>query len=344
MHDSDLSVEHQHRSRKVTKAEARRHRRFLPFLLGAMVLLAVGLGWGFFYIQMHAMSLEDAFRLARNRYEALQQGEPQARPDGPAGEANPEAMAQLAAFPEARDRLPAVHINKPDPIDTGLKRVLREAGEDPSFIPVPFYEAVAKEISLVQADRAHPFAVRRMTEINAQVRPLLADKGLPGMLTALIWMESDAVGEFEDVQGDRLGLWALPGDTARKHGLDLTARPDPRLDPVAATRAARSYLIELFHRAGGRSFILAAMAYREGPEALDRIFLRRPSWTPEQLTLWHWQREQMIPWDTRHYLHRLLALAVLDAEAVGFGLRPADTQPGGDGSEAQEWEAPEEDE
>jgi len=146
---------------------------------------------------------------------------------------------------------------------------------------------------------------------------------LPTMLAAIAWVESEGVVEFSAPAEGRAGLWGLTRDVAKQHGLDITKTPDPRLDAAQSTLAARSYLIELYHRQGGRSWLLAAMAYRQGPQVLDRLKSRRLEWTPESLTFWSWYSSELIPWDLSPYLYKVLAAAVLWEEAEAFGLRPA---------------------
>ena len=145
---------------------------------------------------------------------------------------------------------------------------------------------------------------------------------MPPLLRAICWVESSGAKDFEDVQTERLGLWALTPDIARRHGLDLTQRPDPRLDPVMSTLAARSYLMELFYQAGGQSWWLAAMAYPDGPGVIQDIRARRDSWTPEELSLWYWIRNDLIQVEQRRYLVKILAAAVLYEEAIAFNIRP----------------------
>lgn len=326
MLDSDLSTEHQHRMRAVSRAEAQRHRRFLPFLLAAMVLAAVAVGWAFYVMQTRSMDLESALFVARNHLEELRSPEVALKVVGPQGEQNEAAMKEVMAFPRFRQALPPPRINSPDPLDSGLKRVLYQAGENPSFIPKSLSTEVGKAIKEMQADPTHVAVYRRLHELDPLVLPILGEQGLPPMLTAILWLESAAFTDFEDVQSDRLGLWALTPEVASLHGLDVSQRPDPRLDPATATRAARSYLIELFHRGGGRSWVLAAVAYHDGPESLDRIRSRRPTWSPDDFNLFAWMREELLPWEQRPYLYKLLAAAVLQEEAVAFRLRPEDEE------------------
>lgn len=326
MLDSDLSTEHQHRTRAVSRAEATRHRRFLPFLLASMVLLAVAVGWAFYIIKSRSLDLDSALFLARNRIEELRNPSALGPRGGPVGESNPQAVAEAAAFPSYRASLPKPHINSPNPIDSGLKRVLYQGGENPSFIPVSLQNEVIKAITEIRADPRHPTVFRRLHELDPMVLPILEEAQVPPLVTAVLWLETEAFAEYEDVQSRRLGLWALTPEIAAAHGMDMTQRPDPRLDPVASTRAARSYLVELFHRGGGQSWILAIMAYHEGPEVLDRIRSRRDVWSPDTLNLFAWLREELIPWELRPYLYKLLAAAVLQEEAVAFRLRPEDEQ------------------
>ncbi|TAJ51696.1 MAG: LysM peptidoglycan-binding domain-containing protein [Nevskiaceae bacterium] len=108
-----------------------------------------------------------------------------------------------------------------------------------------------------------------------------------------------------------LGLWQFIAPTGRAYGLGENPGYDARRDPVASTRAAFSYLLEL-HREFD-DWLLALAAYNGGGvrlrAAIEQAGGRRDFW---QLPLRN---------ETRDYVPRLLALAAIVREPERYQVR-----------------------
>ena len=117
MLDSDLSHDHQHRTKVVSAAQARRDRFFVPLLLLVLVLFAGAMAWGFYEIQRRNLTAEGAIRLIEKKV-AQVQAEGSAPPAyaGPVGLNNPEAVATAKAFPALHASLKAPTFFQPDPV------------------------------------------------------------------------------------------------------------------------------------------------------------------------------------------------------------------------------------
>lgn len=322
MLDSDISPDHQHRTRNISKKEARRQRILAPLLLIFMVTVATAVAAVVFEMNRRSLDLEGALRLGEAKYAEYKRLHSPVSINRNSGEVNPEVVAAVDAWPAHQASIPEVKINGSNAVINGIKKVAWASGDDPSFIPLTFADDVLKAMRVMQADPSHKATYRRLVAIDKTIGPILAERKMPGLLRAICWIESQGAVEYEDLQRERLGLWALTPEVAREHGLDLTERPDPRLDPVMSTLAARSYLMELFYQTGGKSWLLASMAYPKGPGAIRDIRSRKNTWTEEELGLWHWLREDLIPVEERKYLVKVVAAAVLFEEAIAFNIRP----------------------
>jgi membrane-bound lytic murein transglycosylase D len=119
------------------------------------------------------------------------------------------------------------------------------------------------------------------------------------------------------------GMWQFMGPTAQAYGLRIDPWVDERRDPIRATEAALDYLQALHQRFG--SWYLAAAAYNAGPSRVARVLeIHAGDQTGEEAL--YWEILEHLPPDTREYVPKLLALAVLSeaAEGYGFEIEPAE--------------------
>lgn len=132
-----------------------------------------------------------------------------------------------------------------------------------------------------------------------QVAAILREQGLPTALMGVAAVESGFDPEVLSPKG-ALGLWQLMPQTARRFGLEVSARRDDRLDPVKSTYAAASYLKDLYALFG--DWPLALAAYNAGEDrvqqALDRHGAR---------DFWALSRRSALPEETRRYVPAVLA-------------------------------------
>ena len=89
------------------------------------------------------------------------------------------------------------------------------------------------------------------------IERLLFDNDLPFQLKNLAALES-ALNPKAISYAGAAGLWQLMPETARNLGLRVNKNIDERLDPVASTKAAISYLKKLYTMFGDWSLVLAA--------------------------------------------------------------------------------------
>jgi membrane-bound lytic murein transglycosylase D len=108
--------------------------------------------------------------------------------------------------------------------------------------------------------------VRRSGRYLAQMRGILAEENLPPDLAYLPHVESSFNPEARSSAG-AAGIWQFTRPTGRRY-LHVSEAIDERLDPIAATRAAASYLRSAHELLG--NWALAITAYNHGTTGVLR--------------------------------------------------------------------------
>ena len=158
----------------------------------------------------------------------------------------------------------------------------------------------------------------RRPRYHELIERALRDRALPSALEAVVFVESGLFSQALSQAGAR-GLWQLMPGTARKYGLTVEPAVDERTDPVRSTDAAVRHLVFLQGQLGSWDLVLAA--YNAGMGAVaDRMQQAgvRDFWGLEQ-------RGVLLPEETRLYVPKVQAVAVILAnlEAFGFDSPPA---------------------
>ncbi|MEZ4391907.1 MAG: transglycosylase SLT domain-containing protein [Polyangiales bacterium] len=184
-------------------------------------------------------------------------------------------------------------------------------------IEVRMTPLLARELALYQSDsRARSLLVawiRRAAAYRARIEQTLVNEGLPASLVWVAAAES-AFNTRVCSPAGACGMWQFTADTARAMGLRVDAWVDERRDPERSTRAAARYLRELRERFG--SWELALAAYNMGPVGLLRSVRKYNTNDFEVLAA----NEAGLPWETAHYVPRILGLAIATHNEAVFGL------------------------
>lgn len=147
------------------------------------------------------------------------------------------------------------------------------------------------------------------------IRHKLAARDMPEELLYLAMIES-GFSPAATSPSHASGVWQFLGATARAYGLAVDGWVDERRDPVRATDAALDHLEELHDRFG--SWYLAAAAYNAGPAPVGRALARAGSAEGGAEAL-YWEIIEDLPRETRDYVPKLLAAALLAGQAEHFG-------------------------
>lgn len=150
---------------------------------------------------------------------------------------------------------------------------------------------------------------------GGMIRDRLRRRGMPEELIYLAMIESGfSPSATSPVSAS--GVWQFMGATARAYGLTVDAWVDERRDPVRATDAALDYLEALYEQFG--SWHLAAAAYNAGPGRVNQALRRAGSVSGGDEAL-YWEIIEHLPRETRQYVPKLLAAALLAEQPEHFG-------------------------
>jgi membrane-bound lytic murein transglycosylase D len=206
-----------------------------------------------------------------------------------------------------------------DPAETDLLLRAQSVGlRALPALPLHMNESVEHWIEEFQTTRRGEFEalLERRGLFAELIRGKLRERRMPEDLLYLAMIESG----FSTVavsQVSAVGLWQFTGPTALQMGLRVGEYVDERRDPVRATDAALDYLEWLRARYG--SWYLAAAAYNAGPGRVERILSRHADGRTGDEDI-YWEVLRYLPRETRDYVPRIVAAAILanDADARGF--------------------------
>jgi len=170
-------------------------------------------------------------------------------------------------------------------------------------------------------------ALERVQALRPALEARLREERVPAELVAVALVESAGQRSALSPSGAR-GLWQFMPRTARRYGLQVTARTDERLDVEKSSRAAARHLRELHELFGDWSLALAA--YNAGDGAVQKAVRRGRTKDFARLS-----ELRLLPAETRAYVPAVLAAARLFA---GAALRP--TEPGRDRREIIRYATP----
>jgi len=149
--------------------------------------------------------------------------------------------------------------------------------------------------------------------------------GLPEEMAFVAWTESQFDPDATNPSGAK-GMWQMTPSTAQALGLRVDDQVDERTDVPKQTRAAARYLANLLAEFGEDSFMLAMASYNRGEAGVRRVLhdvAREPGgFKKENRDFWHLYRLKVLPEETREYVPKILAAAVVCNNPARYGLTP----------------------
>jgi membrane-bound lytic murein transglycosylase D len=254
-----------------------------------------------------------------------------------AGQESPE-LAALRAFDESLFG-PAPNVRARDGFPVGLSSDARrvepvpvEARRDLSFLrdlalpdlPVRWDERVVRYLESFYGTPRGKAMMRgwwsRYGRYGAMIDAVLEEAGLPRDLRCVAMAESGFEPTVRSHAG-AAGMWQFVRTTGAEFGLSQTHWVDERLDPERSTRAAAAYLSRLHARFG--NWELALASYNMGYGALLRAMRKYNT-----NDFWELSRvEAGLPFETSHYVSKILACAVVMRNPERFGLSESEKLP-----------------
>ena len=113
------------------------------------------------------------------------------------------------------------------------------------------------------------------------------------------------------------GIWQFMPETAREYGLRVDWWVDERADPELSTRAAASYLTDLYRHF--HDWPLALAAYNAGPGRMHRALDETGS-----TSFWSLMEMSAIPRETRGYVPTFYAAILIAGDPAAYGFRLGD--------------------
>ena len=245
----------------------------------------------------------------------------------PTGGARPASTGALPTAPRS-----ATDASPPLPADWlpgEVRRILAEFGEDRAVALPPAFlkdvENAVREFAVGGRRSWFARALRRMDKYLPAIHGIFSARRLPESFYYLALVESGFDPNARSRVG-AVGLWQFMPATARHYGLSVRRGLDERRDPKKATRAAREYLLDLVLEFGdGHSMLLAMAAYNAG-EGRVRHRLRQLRDYRDR-SFWALAERKLLPLETRRYVPKVIAAAVVGRNRARFGHRA--TRPNG---------------
>lgn len=229
-----------------------------------------------------------------------------------ANEANPEKVSARSAAPKTQS------IMKPNEIIIrGVK--LQNTSFD---YPVTVNSAVEKWIDYFTGrGRKHMVKyLERSEHFIPFIHPLLRQYGLPEDLVFLAMIESGFNNTARST-AKAVGPWQFIPATGKRYGLSVNWWVDERRDTRKSTLSAAAYLkdlYEMFH-----SWELAAASYNAGEAKLARAIRRYGT-----ADFWALTRHRFLRPETRDYVPKIIAAALIGKNRTQFGFPASKIQPG----------------
>lgn len=201
-------------------------------------------------------------------------------------------------------------------VEREARRILRRFGAaDPEegYLAV-FVDQVEQYVRYYQGHQREFFerAFERKHKYWPTIQTIFAERGIPEDLGYVAFVESGMNPHARSHAGAR-GLWQFIPSTGKIYHL---RHVDDFYDVVKATEAASEYLLDLIGIFGSRSFLLATAAYNVGERRIERCLrdLDDPFGSRS-----FWEIRGCLPPETREYVPRILAAAVVASDPARFG-------------------------
>ena len=152
------------------------------------------------------------------------------------------------------------------------------------------------------------------------IQPLLRQQGLPEDLVYLAMIES-GFNNHARSHAKAVGPWQFISATGKRYGLAVNWWVDERRDTRKSTLAAAEYLKDLYTMF--QSWELAAAAYNAGESKIARAIQRFGT-----KDFWALTRQRYLRSETRNYVPKIMAAAIVAKNRTQFGFPASAIHPG----------------
>lgn len=211
-----------------------------------------------------------------------------------------------------------------DELDREIRKILGKFNASTYAIPPIFRERLQFHINELATAGNLKTMLGRKQRYWPMIMKEFGALGLPEEMAHIAWVESGFDPAAQSPAG-ALGLWQMTSTTAQSLGLTVGGGVDERMDPDKQTKAAATYLARLLSEFGEDSFMLVLASYNRGENGVRRT-LRQLAQDPggfrkDKRDFWHLYRLKLLPEETREYVPRVLAAAIVSGNPQKYGPR-----------------------
>jgi soluble lytic murein transglycosylase-like protein/pSer/pThr/pTyr-binding forkhead associated (FHA) protein len=237
------------------------------------------------------------------------------------------AKTTLAALGKSDQAKAAALTQSADELDRQIRDILRKFDADTYVVPPIFRERLRFHVDELARAPNLKFVYRRKQRYWPMITREFSALGLPEEMAYVAWAETQFDPKAKSPAG-AAGMWQMTPSTALNYGLRVDADVDERLDPDRETRAAARHLANLLAEYGSDSFMLAMASYNRGEAGVRRVLhqiAQEPGgFRKEKRDFWHLYRTKKLPEETREYVPKVLAAAIVSRQAKQLGLEEPD--------------------
>ncbi|MGC4116674.1 MAG: LysM peptidoglycan-binding domain-containing protein [Myxococcales bacterium] len=189
-------------------------------------------------------------------------------------------------------------------------------------IPIEMHPLVAEFIHFFQVPARKHFVrwLSRSGHYLPMMKKALREAGLPEDTVYLSMIESGFAPVVQS-KAKAVGLWQFIEPTGKRFGLRIDFWEDERRDPVKSTYAAAAYLKELYTEFGDWRLAWAGYNSGAGTVRLATQKAKSPDFWKQIETKRAYKQE------TRHYVPKLMAAALISKHTRFFGFQDAEILP-----------------
>ena len=211
-----------------------------------------------------------------------------------------------------------------DSLERDIRRILAKFSAGTYAIPPIFLERLQYHIDDLVRSGNLSNTYQRRNRYWPTITQAFRGLGLPEEMAYVAWAESQFDPVAESSAGAR-GMWQMTASTAQSLGLTVEGGIDERTDVARQTRAAARHLANLLAEFGEDSFMLAMAAYNRGEagvrRALHDVAQEAGGFRKEKRDFWHLYRVKKLPPETREYVPKILAAAIVSSNPERYGLK-----------------------
>jgi len=188
-------------------------------------------------------------------------------------------------------------------------------------IPIDANEAVRAYVRFFQTEPARKHFVKwlgRLSRYQDRYRAILRENGVPEDTLFLAMIES-GFANLAYSRARAVGPWQFIAGTGKRMGLAQDFWVDERRDPEKSAVAAATYLKELYEQFG--DWRLAWAGYNAGGGKIERAQRKG------QADFWSMARGRVLKRETKGYVPKLMAAAIISKHPEAFGFKKDEIEP-----------------